>query len=613
VYVASVALAVLVTAAFATLLVAVAGLRRESTQARHAEQVISTANQLETLVLDLETGQRGYAITRDPAFLQPMLSAERVYPGVADRLLRLVDPGERATVVDVRRRIDEYDRVWARRVVALARRDPADARALVLTRGGKRRVDAIRTRFDALLDREAARAASSRHDAERQGTYVVVVGATGLAASLVLIGGFAAFLIVRVVRPIRRVSAATQRIAGGELVHRVPASGADEIGDLGRSFNSMAASLQRTRAESEVQNRDLERLANMLRAVLDSTPDGILLTDLDGNVQLSNRPMRRFVEELGIAGGATAIDALLSIESKVADRERYRATMERLRANPEESSMDEFELIEPHRVFQGFTAPVRDDAGNVTGRVWTLRDVTPERELDRMKDEFVATVSHELRTPLTSMMGFLEMLRDGEAGPLTDEQDRFLAIVHRSSQRLQRLVGDLLFVSRLDASGLQLRIDEMRIDEVVAEAVEANAALARAREIDLRSELQPLRPVPADRERLAQVVANLLSNALKFTPAGGSVTARTFADDGSAVIEIEDTGIGIPEGEQERLFQRFFRSSTATAQAIPGTGLGLVITKAITEAHGGEISVSSAPGRGTCFRISIPYDGAPAS
>jgi signal transduction histidine kinase len=374
----------------------------------------------------------------------------------------------------------------------------------------------------------------------------------------------------------------------------------------------MAASLQRTQDESAVQNRDLERLANMLSAVLDSTPDGILLTDLNGNVQLSNRPMRRFVEELGFARSGTVIDALLSIESKVTDPERYRATMERLRANPEESSMDEFELIDPHRVFQGFTAPVRDDAGNVVGRVWTLREMTAERELDRMKDEFVATVSHELRTPLTSMMGFLEMLRDGEAGPLTEEQDRFLAIVHRSSQRLQRLVGDLLFVSRLDASGLQLRIDEMRIDEVVAEAVEANAALARAREIDLRSELQPLRPVPADRERLAQVVANLLSNALKFTPAGGSVTARTFADDGSAVIEIEDTGIGIPEGEQERLFQRFFRSSTATAQAIPGTGLGLVITKAITDAHGGEISVSSAPGRGTCFRVSIPYRGAPA-
>jgi len=329
VYVASVALAVLVTAAFATLLVAVSGLRRESSQARHAEQVISTANHLETLVLDLETGERGYVITRDRAFLEPMLTAERAYPGVADRLLQLVDPSERATVVDLRRRIDEYDRVWARRVVALARRDPAAARALVLTRGGKRRVDAIRTRFDGLLEREAARAASSRDDAERQGTYVIIVGATGLAASLVLIGGFAAFLVLRVVRPIRRVSAATQRIAGGELAHRVPAHGADEIGDLGRSFNAMAASLERTLADSEVQNRNLERLANQLGAVLDSTPDGMLLTDLDGNAQLSNRPMRRFVEELGIERGGTVIDALLSIESKVTDPERYRATMER--------------------------------------------------------------------------------------------------------------------------------------------------------------------------------------------------------------------------------------------------------------------------------------------
>ena len=114
-------------------------------------------------------------------------------------------------------------------------------------------------------------------------------------------------------------------------------------------------------------------------------------------------------------------------------------------------------------------------------------------------------------------------------------------------------------------------------------------------------------PVWADRERLAQLVSNLVSNAIKFTPAGGRVTARSFVEDGSAVIEVEDTGIGIPEAEQERLFQRFFRSSTATEQAIPGTGLGLVISKAIAEAHGGGISVRSAAGQGTCFKVRVPF------
>jgi signal transduction histidine kinase len=251
---------------------------------------------------------------------------------------------------------------------------------------------------------------------------------------------------------------------------------------------------------------------------------------------------------------------------------------------------------------------VHDDRGGFLGRVWTLREVTQQRELDRLKDEFVATVSHELRTPLTSMMGFLEMIREGEAGELSDEQKRFLAIVYRSSERLQRLVGDLLFVARLDANGLQLQFGSARLDDIVRDSVESSSALARSREVELVSEIHPVPPVSGDRERLTQLVGNLVSNALKFTPAGGRVTARTFVDGSYAVVEIEDTGIGIPAAEQSRLFQRFFRSSTATEQAIPGTGLGLVISKAIAEAHGGSIGVTSSSGEGTCFRVEIPLE-----
>ena len=196
--------------------------------------------------------------------------------------------------------------------------------------------------------------------------------------------------------------------------------------------------------------------------------------------------------------------------------------------------------------------------------------MTQERQLDRLKEEFVATVSHELRTPLTSMMGFLEMLREGEAGKLTPEQDRFLAIVYRSSERLQRLVGDLLFVARLDASGIQLQYTRPpELDELVKEAVESLVCGNRAVEAESGSRSRLLQPggitLRADPERLTQLVGNLISNALKFTPEGGRVQVRTFADGESAVVEVEDTRtIGIPEPEQERIFERFFRSSTAT-------------------------------------------------
>jgi signal transduction histidine kinase len=142
----------------------------------------------------------------------------------------------------------------------------------------------------------------------------------------------------------------------------------------------------------------------------------------------------------------------------------------------------------------------------------------------------------------------------------------------------------------------------------VRDAVESSGALARSRELDLRVELGALPIVTGDRERLSQLIGNLISNAIKFTPAGGRVTVRAFVDGPHAVVEVEDDGIGIPAADQDRLFQRFFRSSTATEQAIPGTGLGLVISRAIAEAHGGTIEVRSEEGAGACFRIELPRD-----
>jgi signal transduction histidine kinase len=366
--------------------------------------------------------------------------------------------------------------------------------------------------------------------------------------------------------------------------------------------------LRGTGRDLTARNAELERLANVLRAVLDATVDGILLSDASGNVQVANRPALALAGELGMSLDGSVVDGLLSVEHRIRDRDGFRAALEHLRLDPGEPTLDEFEDAVSGRVVQRFTNPVHDDHGHLLGRIWTLRDVTRERELDRLKDEFVATVSHELRTPLTSMMGFLEMVREEEAGALTDEQRRFLAIVYRSSERLQRLVGDLLFVARLDANGLQLQLGDVHVDDVMRECVEATAALARARDLELRTEIDEIPAIQGDRERLVQLATNLLSNAVKFTPGGGLVTARTFLDGDTAVLQVEDTGIGIPSADQERLFQRFFRSSTATEQAIPGTGLGLVISKAIAEAHGGRISVRSDAGAGTCFTVRLPLE-----
>ena len=228
------------------------------------------------------------------------------------------------------------------------------------------------------------------------------------------------------------------------------------------------------------------------------------------------------------------------------------------------------------------------------------------RELDRLKDEFLSLVSHELRTPLTSIRGYLDLVLDEEAGELSPEQRRFLEAVERNSGRLLRLVGDLLFVAQADAGRLSLEQAKVDVVGLASECVEGAQPAAKEKAIVLSLSAEPVPALVGDRGRLAQVLDNLVSNALKFTPEGGTVSVRTSTDGEHVRVEVADTGIGIPLEDQPRLFERFFRSPAATEQAIPGTVLGLAIVKAIVEAHGGRITVSSIEGMGTTFRLELP-------
>jgi signal transduction histidine kinase len=230
------------------------------------------------------------------------------------------------------------------------------------------------------------------------------------------------------------------------------------------------------------------------------------------------------------------------------------------------------------------------------------------RELMRLRDEFVATVSHELRTPLTSIMGYLELISDDSFAARTPEQESFLGVVQRNAERLMRLVSDLLLVAEAKERALDLDVHDVDLERLVTECVEAAKPAADAKQIEITVDHGAPPRLKGDPLRLAQLMDNLVSNAIKFTPQGGRVSVKTSAENGSTLLEVTDSGSGISEADQLQLFNPFFRTQSATAQAIPGTGLGLTITKAIVAAHGGSIAVRSAVGRGTTFNVVLPRE-----
>ncbi|HZT94075.1 MAG TPA: ATP-binding protein [Gaiellaceae bacterium] len=364
----------------------------------------------------------------------------------------------------------------------------------------------------------------------------------------------------------------------------------------------IAAGLSSRRISSDAL--ELQSTSALQRALLDSTVDGICLTDAGGNIVLANAPLQRFSVELGLPPYGTAWERLLALADRTTEPARYRERMLELGREPA-ASEDEFELADSGRVFRGHTAPVARNDGTVVGRIWTLREVTADRQLERLRDAFVSAVSHELRTPLTSISGFLELLGDAEE-ELSPSGRNYLNVIRRGTRRLQGIVEDLLLVAQIEANRLELERGPVDLAELATATVEAALPAAAEKGIDLRLDVADSLPLEADSARLRQVLDNLVSNALKFTPSGGSVMLSASNGCGQLRLDVTDTGIGIPHEEVGQLFSRFYRASTATRRAIPGTGLGLVISRAIVEGHGGTISLETREGKGTRVTVTLP-------
>jgi two-component system phosphate regulon sensor histidine kinase PhoR len=418
----------------------------------------------------------------------------------------------------------------------------------------------------------------------------------GGAVALLVALGIGIFVAGRVTRPVVEMQSIARQMSEGSFLVRAPTRSTDEIGTLGRSLNVMAGRLRE-------KIGDLEQEQAKVTAILDAMVEGVIAVDGQEHILLMNEKARAMFS-LGSARGEGK--PFLEVIRNADLHEIFRT----VHAGGEATLRQEITLTSPARIL-GVNA-VRlasggDRPGASSGVVMVLHDVTALRQLERVRTEFVANVSHELRTPLTAIQGYLETLL---AGALDERENarRFLEIVLRHSERLGRLLNDLTDLSNIELGKVTLRREPVRVDEVVASVVDIIAPRAARAKVSVTSEVpSDLPEVSADRDRVAQILINLVDNAVKYTPEGGSVTVTARrVDEGGIEVAVADTGIGIPPADLPRITERFYRVDKARSRELGGTGLGLAIVKHLVMAHGGELAIESEQERGTTVRFTLP-------
>jgi signal transduction histidine kinase len=409
----------------------------------------------------------------------------------------------------------------------------------------------------------------------------------GLAIGVALAWLLGARLARGLVEPVEDLTRVATRMSAGDLNQTVSPRGADEIARLAESFNRMAERLREMVARLEAERTRLE-------TILASMSDGVVAVDRHGTLILANRA----------AGDLLAPGRHGDAAARPGPRLRALLAEAAARGQPVTGELPPAEV--GNRLVEVHCAPLPGDGGP-GGAVAVLRDVTELRRLERLRRELTANVSHELRTPLTSIKGFAETLL---GGAMRDEATgrRFLEIIDKEANRLVKLVDDLLDLSRLEDKRISLQLGPVEVGALVDETLTRLRPLAGARTFELRAPPEEVVAL-ADRDRLSQVLTNLLDNAIKFTPDGGRITIAWRCTDGEVEISVSDSGPGIAEEDLPRIFERFYKADRARPAHPGGSGLGLAITKHIVEAHGGRIAVASAPGGGTTFTVTLPRNG----
>ncbi|WP_240675722.1 ATP-binding protein [Ammoniphilus sp. CFH 90114] len=423
--------------------------------------------------------------------------------------------------------------------------------------------------------------------------YILYAAAIGIFLATI----FAFFLSTRITQPLRQMRKAADSFAEGDFTTEIQIRSNDEIGDLASTFNHMAKQLDDL---IHALSREKEQLSSVLRSMI----DGVITVDIEGRIILANPPAESMFKALAFEHSLSEwLEAENLIGMKIPDplSSFSRNVME----EQHESVTD---VTVQGRTLSIIMAPLYD-RNQVRGAVAVLRDVTKERQLDKLRKDFVANVSHELRTPLAMLQGYSEAIVDDIAGD-PEETKELAQIIHDESVRMSRLVNDLLDLGRMDAGFIELNKETVQLVPMLDKIVRKFTVVGKERNISVRSELDfPYTDeFLLDLDRMEQVFTNLIDNAVRHTEAGGKVTLFATMKEQSLYMEVRDTGSGIPEADLPFVFERFYKADKARTRGRSGTGLGLSIVKQIVLAHGGQIAVHSKLGEGTTFSIHIPRD-----
>jgi PAS domain S-box-containing protein len=417
----------------------------------------------------------------------------------------------------------------------------------------------------------------------------------------VLIGAglaLAFFLANRIVEPLRKLTASTARMAGGDLDAKVTVSSRDEVGVLAVEYNRMAERIR------QLRNSDMGQLLvaqQTTEAAIDSLYDPVIVTDGEGCVTKLNHAAEEIFgsekENTGKHVGDVARD------TRIAGAVAEALESQRPVAGEGMSSVLPLAVDGTERAFRLRTTPMRDNGHHLLGAVTILEDITHLREIDRLKSEFITTASHELRTPLTSVQMGVYLLLEGALGELTEKQNEVLQACRQDCERLDKLMRDLLDLSRIEAGESQPQLATVSAEDLLTSAVEELRSQVEAKGLELGvNAAMDLPRVSVDRLQIERVISNLVINALRHTKRG-EIKISAEPRNSDLAISVSDTGTGIPAEYLPHIFDKFVQVPDAP---IGGAGLGLTIAKSIVEAHGGQISVQSQVGHGTTFTFTLP-------